>query len=230
MTYELSIVYTPNSFKVSVGTTNIEIKEDLFKRFQGWAYFGVSSFFRGLKRNVDISKYSFICEDDYTAQLYYKWLVNGQFVENTSIQIPAGSAGQLAIKYMDIYKNFIPHFSGLGILNTNLKIIDLTGKATLTDVLQASDDGYTLTTNIKPSTVAGASYQFELNTSKGSAYARFSVTPSDFTNITVEQAVIKDGDKYYISPKEYSWDSVSTKKVITISVITKDAYDNVKDL
>jgi hypothetical protein len=230
MVYDLRLVYTPGLFRAFIGSTVIaSVNEDLYTRFGGWAYLGLTSFFKGNSRTVGISS-SYICEVDYVSTFYYKWLVGSQFVENSGINIPAGSGAQLTLKYKDAAGNVIPHFSGEGLFDNKIELIDTTGGAELTS-LTASTDGFSLTTTVKPSPTAGGPFGLQIKTDNGIFEIEYNISPSEFDYVTIEQpGLVKQDGEFFLSPSEYMWDDIAMAKSISVIVTTHDTYGNYKNL
>jgi hypothetical protein len=224
--------YAAGTFKASLsGIVVVSTTVDLFEKFGGWAYFGLTSYFKGINRNVGIS-WSYICEDDYVSTFYYKWLVGSQVVENASINITAGTGAQLVLKYKDKANLLLPHLSGQGIFDNKIELSDSTGKTTPT-ALVASTDGYSLTTTIKPAAPAGGPYSIKVTTEKGTFAIEYNVVAADFDHVNLEQpsTTRKTDGKYYLAPEEYSWDDVvKVKNTISLFVLAQDVYDNYKNL
>ena len=83
--------------------------EDFFGKFQGWAYFGYTGYFRGgTEKSLNVQN-SYACESNLSPNFDFLWNFTDNYQVKTATA-PAGSVMTLLIKFKDTFGYTSPHF------------------------------------------------------------------------------------------------------------------------
>lgn len=121
MTYDVKIKYDNKRFMIYVNDYHlINSYQDLFSKFDGFSWFGLSGYFKGNQRELVVGNDSYICTDSIRhveiITQYNGLTFNSQIPNN----IPAGTTIDIIAKFTDMYKQVIPHFKADNLIDWNL--------------------------------------------------------------------------------------------------------------
>jgi hypothetical protein len=123
LTYNIIIRYEPGTYKVLWGNGSLLLQsnEDFFSVFQGWAYIGYTSFFRGSKKNTYLNN-SYFCESNLSGDFFFSWVVAGVTYKSDDVTAPADATLRLQMQFKDKFGYWMPHFVDVGIIDWSVSV------------------------------------------------------------------------------------------------------------
>ena len=110
MTYDVKMKYSEKRLNIYVnGQLYLSSPEDLEKKFNGFAYFGMSGTFKGHQRELVVSNDSYICTDEIKSITIYSIVDGVRTNGNLPDTIRAGVEINVFVQLIDVDGQLVPH-------------------------------------------------------------------------------------------------------------------------